>query len=68
MFCREPFAENVTAPGKVFVAPWSAPPFGEFTAPATSSVSCAAFRPFSGRSAIRCSSITCLSVDVDVST
>src|SRR2546425_1494278 len=68
MFCRAPLADMVTAPGKVFVNPWSAPPPGELTAPETNRVSCAALRPLSGNSVRRCCSITCLRMDVVVST
>src|ERR1700682_209864 len=68
MSCRDPLTAKVTAPGKVFVVPWSAPPFGACTAPDAVRVSEAAFRPFKGSSVRRSSSITCLSVEVDVST
>src|SRR5678815_5792158 len=68
MFWRAPLAEIVTAPGKVLVNPWSAPPLGEFTDPGESSVSWAALRPFNGSSVMRACSTTCLMVEVMVST
>src|SRR6202521_2629454 len=53
LFERPPLTETVTAAGKVFVDPWSELFDGALTAPATSAVNCAGFRPFRGSSIIR---------------